>query len=287
MLALGFLSLFYAFLAVAHSLPQLRSLEKRAISEALYDDLFFYFKYASSAYHSTCANPNGNTLVEEFSNLTTDTQGFIARDDTRKEVAVVLRGSTSVEDFLTDGEIVLETYTSPGVSPPAGTTVHTGFLTAWNSVASGVISVVRDQLAAHPGYTIVTSGHSLGGALSSLAAVSMKSNFPNNTVRMYTYGQSRTGNPAYAYYVNDLFGSNAYRFVHSNDGVPTMRPQDLGYRHHGIEYWQNPEPSSAANTKECAADGEDPTCSDSIPSTGINAAHVSYFDVLTSTPYCT
>lgn len=41
----------------------------------------------------------------------------------------------------------------------------------------------------------------------------------------------------------------------------------------GIEYWQNPDPASAANTVECAADGEDPNCSASIPSEGIDVAH--------------
>jgi putative lipase involved disintegration of autophagic bodies len=34
---------------------------------------------------------------------------------------------------------------------------------SWNSVASSVISVVRAQLADYPDYSIVTSGHSLGG----------------------------------------------------------------------------------------------------------------------------
>lgn len=33
----------------------------------------------------------------------------------------------------------------------------------------------------------------------------------NSSVRMYTYGQVRTGNDVYAYWVNDKFGTNAYR----------------------------------------------------------------------------
>lgn len=32
----------------------------------------------------------------------------------------------------------------------------------------------------------------------------------------------------------------------------------------GIEYWENPDPASAENTTQCAADGEDPDCSDSV-----------------------
>lgn len=191
MQALWLLSLSYAVAAVAHPVYSSGNLEKRAISEEVFDDFFFYYKYASSADDLYCAYPNGNTLIEEFSNSTTDTQGFIARDDTRREIVVSLRGSTSVEDFAIDSETSLEPYVSPGVVPPPGAMTHTGFLTAWNSVAPGVISVVREQLLEHPGYAIVTTGHSLGGALSSLAGVSMKSNFPVKSPSECTHTDNR------------------------------------------------------------------------------------------------
>ncbi|ETW78687.1 Lipase, class 3, partial [Heterobasidion irregulare TC 32-1] len=221
-----------------------------------------------------------------FTNVLTDTQGFIARDDTRKEIVVALRGSSSVTDFVTDAQILLENFQSNGTSPPAGTTAHSGFLNAWNSVASKVVSVVRSQLASHPGYTIVTSGHSLGGSLSSLAGITLQQNFPSSPIRTYTYGQPRTGNDKYAFWVNDIFGANAFRVVHTTDGVPTMIPTVLGYRHHGVEYWLTQDPASATITKQCAADGEDPTCSASVPSQGIDVAHTLYFDILALTPFC-
>ncbi|KAA1470189.1 alpha/beta-hydrolase [Dentipellis sp. KUC8613] len=259
---------------------------KRGISSDVYNDLVFYFQYASSAYDSTCAKPNGNTLVGQFSDSGTDTQGFVARDDSRKEIVVALRGSSDAVDFWTDAQVLLEDFTSPGTTPPAGTSAHTGFLNAWNSVAAQVISTVKSQLSSHSGYTIVTTGHSLGGALSSLAGITLKQNFPSSPIRMYTYGQPRTGNDNYAFWVNDQFGANAFRAVHTTDGVPTIIPTSVGYRHHGVEYWQNPDPPSASTTKECAADGEDPTCSASVPSQGIDLAHTIYFDILATTPFC-
>ncbi|KIJ52461.1 hypothetical protein M422DRAFT_243247 [Sphaerobolus stellatus SS14] len=249
-----------------------------AASETILDNLVFYFKYASSAYSSNCSSPNGNTLVAQFSQIVTDTQGFIARDDKRKEIVVSLRGTSSTQDAFTDIDIILTNFTSPGVSPPSDTLVHNGFLNAYNSVADLIISTVKSQLQAHPGYNLVTSGHSLGGALSSLAAVSLKNNFPSSQVTMFTFGQPRTGNPTYAFWVNQQFGNNAFRGVHNADGVPTIISEGI-YRHHGIEYWSLPlEVISAADTKACAADGEDPACSNSIPSTGINADHLIYYD---------
>ena len=41
----------------------------------------------------------------------------------------------------------------------------------------------------------------------------------------------------------------------------------------GVEYWQHASPPSEATTVECNAGGEDPACSASIPSQGVNVAH--------------
>ncbi|KAH8929916.1 alpha/beta-hydrolase [Atractiella rhizophila] len=260
-------------------------LEKR-VDQSVYDELLYYFRYASSAYGDSCAKPNGNTLVLQIEDLNTDTEGFIARDDNRKEIVVALRGSSTIDDAFTDVSILQKPYSSAGVTPADDVYVHGGFLDAWNSVAQIVIDTVKGQLASHSDYTIVTSGHSLGGALSSLAAVSMKGNFPNSPVRMYTYGQPRTGNNAWAFWVNSLFGENAKRGVNADDGVPTLIPVEIGYRHHGIEYWTKDFPATASNTVKCAADGEDPNCSASIPSGGINLGHTTYYNTLAIVPYC-
>ncbi|TFK42120.1 alpha/beta-hydrolase [Crucibulum laeve] len=288
----AFVSLLSVLAVIASPVPEAKGnaevFEKRALSSSIYNDLVSYFKYASSAYATACARPNGNTLVSSFSAIATDTQGFVARDDTKKEIVVALRGSSSIADFVTDASVLLVPFTSPGVNAPTGTLVHTGFLTAWNSVASGVIATVSAQLAAHPGYSIATSGHSLGGALSSLAGIALKQNFPNTPLRLFTYGQPRTGNPTYAQFVNNAVGSgNIFRGVHTTDGVPTIIPTYWGYAHHGTEYWNFLDPSSAITTKQCASSGEDLTCSASIISGGINAAHLTYYNILASTASCT
>ena len=86
-------------------------------------------------------------------------------------------------------DIVLIPYTSPGVNNvPANTLAHTGFLTAFNSVVSLILSTFEQQLNEFPGYTLISTGHSLGGALASLGALSLKSNFPDSEVILYTFG---------------------------------------------------------------------------------------------------
>lgn len=93
-----------------------------------------------------------------------------------------------------------------------GVQVHQGFMAAYNSVADLIISNVQSQLAENPPYSLVSVGHSLGGALSSLGGVSLAANFPNVPLKVYTFGQPRTGNPAYATLAESLIGAeNIFR----------------------------------------------------------------------------
>lgn len=247
------------------------------IPQSTYNDLVRYTKYSSGAYHLVCLKPLGNHLIQSFTDLITDTQGFIARDDTRKELVVAFRGSQQIANIFTDAAIMLVPFKSPGVSDVEDAYAHMGFLTAYNAVASNVISVVETQLEMHPGYSIVSTGHSLGAAIASIGGLSLKANFPNATVKMYTFGQPRTGNSGYATLAENIMGrSNIFRAVHTFDGVPTIIHQKLGYRHHATEFWQFRELPSPAHIRQCLA-AEDPSCSNSIVSSGINIAHLTYF----------
>jgi len=251
-----------------------------------YEELVRYLKYASSAYSPICPRPNGNKLILQISNPLSDMQGFVARDDTKKEIVVSLRGSASLTDVLLDTQVVLAPFISPGVKLPAGIRVHTGFLIAWDSVALEIIVVLSQQHKQHPDFAIVTTGHSMGGSVALLGAVALKKHFPESEIRTYSYGSPRAGNELFAKYVNETFGANAHRVVHTNDGVPTMIPTLLGYHHHGVEYWQHEDPSSEKTTLECSGEGEDIRCSASVPSKGINSAHALYFGIHVTTPFC-
>jgi len=164
-----------------------------SISHDLYNDLVYYFKYASSAYTALCLRPNGNHLVIEVSNPLTDIQGFIARDDHRKEIVVALRGSASVADIVMDVQVALVPFISPGVKFSSEIRVHSGFLFSWDSVAVQIITMVGKELVHYPNYSVVTTGHSLGGSLAILGAITLQQNF-ETPIRTYSYGAPRTGN---------------------------------------------------------------------------------------------
>lgn len=64
-------------------------------------------------------------------------------------------------------------------------------------------------------------------------------------------GQFRTGNPAYADYVDQLQPPPSFhRITHTNDGVPQTIQQSQGYRHHSTEFWEL-EPFGDNNTQQC------------------------------------
>jgi len=251
---------------------------EKGIPEELYNELVRYTKYASGAYQVLCPRPMGNTLVAQFISPITATQGFIARDDTRKELVVAFRGSREISSAIIDTSLLLSPLRGPGLPENTDAHVHTGFLYAFRSVGDRVLNVLREQFKEFPQYDVTVSGHSLGGAIASIAALSIRNSFPDAALRLFTFGQPRTGDHSFAELVETLIGvDNVFRGVHSFDGVPTMIPTRLGYKHHATEYWQFTEPPAPRHVRRCVG-AEDPEGSASIPSTGINPAHMVYFE---------
>lgn len=72
-----------------------------------------------------------------------------------------------------------------------------------NSVSSEIRAAMQAQLSQYSGYAPIVTGHSLGGALCSIAAVSLVHDFQG--LKAYSLGQFRTGNPAYAAYGEFIF----------------------------------------------------------------------------------
>lgn len=131
--------------------------------------------------------------------------------------------------------------------------LHTGFLTAYNEVKDALLAGVAAAKAANPSYKIVFTGHSLGGAVSTVAAgYARKLGYE---VDLYTYGSPRVGNKQFVQFVTDQAGAE-YRVTHLDDPVPRLPPLIVGYRHTSPEYWLADGSSdtttyTAADTKVC------------------------------------
>lgn len=101
-------------------------------------------------------------------------------------------------------------------------------------MSSAAKAAVATAVAAHPAYTIVATGHSLGGAVATLAAAYLRA--AGYSVDLYTYGSPRVGNDYFANFVTAQTGAE-YRVTHLDDPVPRLPPIIFGYRHTSPEYW--------------------------------------------------
>jgi alpha-beta hydrolase superfamily lysophospholipase len=98
--------------------------------------------------------------------------------------------------------------------------VHRGYAGAYRALSVDLAAILRDT-----DRPLYFCGHSLGGALATLASTRQPA--PTAT---YTFGSPRVGNGAFAREVRYLF-----RLVHEDDIAPKF-PFFLGYRHGG-EAW--------------------------------------------------
>jgi hypothetical protein len=103
-----------------------------------------------------------------------DVEGFVAVDTTNKLIVVSFRGTCGLTSIRND---------SPPWDPVPPTTftcgtcgVVPGFYKAWLAARDIVMNSVIQQLGLHPGFTVVTTGHSLGGAISHYAGYELRIN---------------------------------------------------------------------------------------------------------------
>jgi len=123
----------------------------------------------------------------------------------------------NADDLWTDSQFL------PAVHD-AGGRVHTGFLSAFAEVSSCFETIVQTRLT---GRRLFLTGHSLGGALATLAAAHIG---PDRVDGLYTYGCPRVGDAVFA---AALSVDSYFRFVQGEDWVPAVPPELLGYVHAG------------------------------------------------------
>ncbi|TVY82749.1 Lipase, partial [Lachnellula suecica] len=156
------------------------------------------------------------TSTTEFLDEVLDIACFVAVDPTNKLVVVAFRGTDTLRNWLED-ILFLRVACSFG----SGCTAHAGFLLSWASVQSDVFDGVASAVASNPEYEIIVTGHSLGGAIATLAGASLRD--AGYLCDIYTYGSPRIGNDVFANDVTAQAGSE-YRVTHFDDPVPRLPP---------------------------------------------------------------
>ena len=131
------------------------------------------------------------------------------------EIGIVFRGTqpTEFKDILADLDIRKKK------AKKDDGYVHSGFQESLDDLWKDIISFT-DKYEHHRLYF---AGHSLGGALATLAAARI------NKCTVYTFGSPRVGGPRFVKNIK----CTHYRFMNNNDIVCRIPPAWLGFRHHG------------------------------------------------------
>jgi hypothetical protein len=195
-------------------------------------------------------------LTHKFFDANTNTFGYAGLAPAAGENIIVFsfRGATpsAGRNWITDLNAQRMPY--PGLR---GATVHKGFYNAYLSIARQVNLAAKSLLANCQGCHIYVTGHSLGGAIATLAAADLFSLTPDLTV--YTFGSPRVGDLAFASYFDKIV-PDTFRIVNEKDLVPHIPQRFLGFRHVSREIWYH---GAGGRFKQCNG-GEDDACSNSI-----------------------
>ncbi|ASC71083.1 uncharacterized protein XM38_020330 [Halomicronema hongdechloris C2206] len=156
-----------------------------------------------------------------------DTEVAVLHDAEEEAVFVVFRGSESSTDWITN--VLFRQQVYPYGDGNSEVKFHRGFMDAYFAVREQLQEVVRGLSSQR----IIATGHSLGGALATVAALDLQYNVTsqsNQEISVYSYGSPRVGNRA----LTESFRGRvpqSYRFVYGRDLITHLPRVWMGYAH--------------------------------------------------------
>lgn len=156
-----------------------------------------------------------------FQDKPTSTEAFIAINHDQSEVILAFRGSRELQDFKADLKFWLVPFTGGKGK------VYSGFLKAWNSVKDQILLRLGQIITDPSKYTLIVTGHSLGGALATIASVDIFNHFKNKYQKvpgqfiMVNFGAPMVGDKDFANMYNNLTsnGLSSRLYIDPNDPI--------------------------------------------------------------------
>jgi len=241
--------------------------------------------------------PEGPGSVREFElskRITTSDkalQGYVGYDHAKSRIVISFRGSANFENWLSNIDIVPGPYPNGNARGISNAKVHPGFYKAFQDLEDeGLYDAIVNISDKYPGSDVLCTGHSLGGALTSITALELKlspkySGLDIGSVDVITFGCPRVFSPSVAALFNDVIRTS-WRIVNRYDLVATVPTKFMDYRHFGTEVWYNYQrwwwDMDPLSFKLCNGSGEDSACfgtdfwPDRVPQV---QQHSEYFDL--------
>ncbi|NMF84455.1 lipase family protein [Nodosilinea sp. P-1105] len=171
-------------------------------------------------------------FVESQDNGFTDTQVAVLNQVNSDRMYVVFRGSDKSIDWVNNFQFRQQIYPYKDGNPTVR--FHQGFMMAYFAVRQ-VLLEVMDKF---DGQRVIVTGHSLGGALATIAALDLQYNLGQKRhlgFEVYSFGAPRVGNQAMVDSYNRRIPLS-YRFVNGWDIVTRIPREWQGFAHVDAAY---------------------------------------------------
>lgn len=147
-----------------------------------------------------------------------DCSGYTAISEERKLIIAAFRGSMTSAQIT---EQILSGFMDPMENFISGGKVQKYYNNAYKKLYPCVKQSVEDLIVRYPGYKVLVTGHSLGGALATLIAAALVYNnvVSSSDLELYSFGMPRVGDKNFAYNYDKLL-TNSWVIVHNRDIVP-------------------------------------------------------------------
>lgn len=166
-------------------------------------------------------------FVESQDNGFTDTQVAVLNQLNSDRLYIVFRGSDKPIDWINNFQFRQQIYPYSDDNPDVR--FHRGFMMAYFAVRQQLLEAM-DKFV---GQRVIVTGHSLGGALATIAALDIQYNLGNKrdlSFEVYTFGAPRVGNQAMVESYNGRI-ANSHRFIYGWDIVTRIPRTWQGFDH--------------------------------------------------------
>ncbi|KAI8915081.1 Alpha/Beta hydrolase protein [Entophlyctis helioformis] len=187
---------------------------------------------------TTCGGHTaGTTNITLHGTFANNAFGLSAVHPPSRTLVLAFRGSRNLRNWIQSLSIAKADTAFFGA--PEAVRVHSGFLEAWTTMRDDAVESISRLRAAYPGYRLLVTGHSLGGAVATLAAMDIVSSKILNAkqVSVFTLNQPRVGNTAFAAWMSSHAFASVLRVVNQNDWTPHLPPLLSKFLHTPTEVW--------------------------------------------------
>ncbi|RCI16715.1 hypothetical protein L249_1924 [Ophiocordyceps polyrhachis-furcata BCC 54312] len=224
---------------------------------------------------SKCKGLGKAVIVRRFKYESGNVPGYMAVDADKKLIVVAFRG-TDIKSWA-NIKVDLSKVEVPSIFHNRELCrdcwLHSGFASAFDDMSAAVEDGLGKELdkMGPEGVRVVVTGHSLGGAIATIAGSYLRTRFPKRSIDIYTFGSPRVGNQAFAKFVMEQKNGVTVRVTKKKDFVTSVFhhiPPFLDYTHVYPEVWlkeglktvaafENPyqdAPVTQCNERRCGSD---------------------------------